>query len=210
MFFLAESKVGAIDGEDSGVRSHRMERRLGQIGISLQQGKVFLPLMFIIFLFSAVASPGSSLILSPSSLSVLEGSTVKMSCKFQGNITGRWYCNWYHNETRKLNSSHIITDKATQVSNLTLKRVDIEDSGTYHCQFGNSEGIKSVSYRTELIVQAKQSEESDLETKKETPGCGVVAVIRLGAEILLVLLLLGFLGWRYRKKRAKARRRDMC
>ncbi|XP_067326979.1 tyrosine-protein kinase-like otk isoform X2 [Anolis sagrei] len=162
-----------MDGGRSGLPSLKMEKHPLPIGISLQQGRVLLPLMLIVFLFSeylAMASPGSSFVLTPSSLDVLEGSTVNMSCKFQGNITGVWYINWYHNGTRKLaNSSQmpIITDKAAQVSNLTLKRVDIEDSGTYQCQFGNSEGVKSVSNSTVTVreitdLMVNQTPEADL------------------------------------------------
>ncbi|XP_008122991.2 uncharacterized protein LOC103282188 isoform X1 [Anolis carolinensis] len=117
--------------------------------------RVLLPWLCIVSLFSG--SLGSSLIQTPSSWNVLEGTTVEMCCKFQGNISGRWYFNWYHNGNgQSANSSRIpiIPGKGTQVSNLTL----ITGTGNENKPLANSSHIH--------IITDKDSQVSNLTLKR--------------------------------------------
>nr|XP_028595129.1 cell adhesion molecule-related/down-regulated by oncogenes-like isoform X1 [Podarcis muralis] len=98
-------------------------------------------LLFLLFLHVGSimnAVPDSSVIQTPANVTVEEGSTVNMQCRFNGPST-KWSIKWYkvkgNEQVELLNSSlvHIFTHLKDKLSNLTLKSVDLKDTGTYLC-----------------------------------------------------------------------------
>ncbi|XP_034975792.2 titin-like [Zootoca vivipara] len=115
---------------------------------SLQQGKMGLPcLLFLLLLhvgFIMHAAPHSSVIQTPATVTVKEGSTLNMQCSFSGNAT-KWAINWYKvkgdENVALYNSSpiHIFQNLEDKLSNFSLEYVDLKDSGTYLCNFCSAE-----------------------------------------------------------------------
>ncbi|XP_042336575.1 endothelial cell-selective adhesion molecule-like [Sceloporus undulatus] len=140
-----------------------MERyRLQESMSFFWHGRILLPLLHLAFLFMgflAKAPPGSSLIQTPASLNVLEGSTLNMSCTFNGNITSKWFLKWFHckngNQVELKNSNprvNITSKKDPPFSCLILDRADIDDSGIYQCRIGDLKNHNLYRNETEVIV----------------------------------------------------------
>ncbi|XP_053127392.1 uncharacterized protein LOC128334517 isoform X2 [Hemicordylus capensis] len=179
--------------------------------MSPQRDKTLLPLMLLIFLTMEcsveVRDPPLLVIQTPASLNVTEGSTLSMQCRIEGNISSisSWFM-WYVRKTDgkwKVNDTvQISTKRSAQGTNLTLMTADVEDSGHYECQAGDSE-ISAWSNGTQVTVNEKQSD-SNLISPGVGPGTdagfGIGNGVRTSVIVTLLLLTIGVLVWKYKLK----------
>ncbi|XP_053127585.1 titin-like isoform X4 [Hemicordylus capensis] len=163
--------------------------------MSPQQGKTCLPLLLLIFLFMAcsveIRDPPLLVIQTPASLNVTEGSTLSMQCRIEGNVSSisSWF-KWYVCKTGgkwKVNDTFQISTKSSaQGSNLTLMTADVEDSGHYECQAGDSESSAwsngtqvTVNGIMDLMVHQTPESITEVEGANVTMECHFRTVGRL-------------------------------
>ncbi|XP_077787951.1 neural cell adhesion molecule 1-like isoform X3 [Podarcis muralis] len=117
-------------------------------------------LLFLLFLHVGSimnAVPDSSVIQTPANVTVEEGSTLNMQCRFNGDST-KWSIKWYkvkgNEQVELLNSSliHIFTHLKDKLSNFTLKSVDLKDDGTYLCNVVIDAAFQPLNKGTKVTI----------------------------------------------------------
>ncbi|XP_061449720.1 basement membrane-specific heparan sulfate proteoglycan core protein-like isoform X2 [Rhineura floridana] len=103
------------------------------------QGSMGLSLLLFLSLHMGSTMHTPSVIQTPTSLNVTEGSTLDMKCRIDGNLS-KIFLNWYKNGIDELQNSteiYIIKNETDRSSHFILETADIADSGTYVCKAGN-------------------------------------------------------------------------
>ncbi|KAM3829137.1 uncharacterized protein M6D78_013858 isoform 1-T1 [Vipera latastei] len=182
--------------------------------MSLQPVRIvlFLPFLSIVSAGThpSTSSPSFSVIQTPLFLNVSEGSDVTLNCNMEGNVSSKWFVTWKKmGEKDNIKNSKwifVTTHKINKSSILTLKSTVIDDSGIYHCEFGDSG--HSQSGNTSVTIWGRQKninvngDDSQAGSPQENTGGGIVIPVVVGVAMgkLVFLLLLGAVVWRLKRK----------
>ncbi|XP_053904981.1 tyrosine-protein kinase-like otk isoform X2 [Malaclemys terrapin pileata] len=156
--------------------------------MNLQLANIFLPLIFLLCLHLGAAENTAAVIVvnqAPPSIRAMEGSEFTIECTFNTNNNSiKWYAEWYktrNNVTAKVNNGTdriISADTEKRSLSLTVKKVDVMDSGTYVCGVGSKYGTSpgtgtqvTIDEITDLMVNQTPTSVSDVEGSELTMNC---------------------------------------